>query len=529
MKKRNIVTLMVFVLVVVLVTAFLSPCFLSHNYYNEPESYWHKIGASAGSGKHGLSYQTIVSGDLFGNGSLVAVSNYHHGQVGIFLHKLINGKWIRTVLHPKFTPGTSDGWPVKGLIGADIDNDGFKEIITTADIISYPIGNEKKRPFPGVIYIDLSDGKRINPQPLVWGKWGERLANDSFALLVPKILEPRFRASNNTLPDILVPTCTYVNHKHAVRIFILEQPPDGFGKYNYTFIGPNIQGSEPYDEEAFYVKHMYLINAGTQGSVVYSEMLFYPDAFQGADSVAPQGIEVMDFNNDGMMDLIVGLSYYDSASNLLGFELRFLQRVLSNNTNYAFNETKIMRFNNRGLFGIVKANLDGNASNGKESLVVGIMATTSPTQGESLFIYLTPTSDENLFEVYELAFHASVNPYRGVYNKPILLDGNKDGYDDVIFYCVDKEQPENYYPHGDVVYFQNTAGSLSGDRFIYSSQYVKVLMKGQSLTWGLTLQQADFDSELELTVCFLNPIPYWCPLYEGEINAYYCDVYMAIQ
>jgi len=57
----------------------------------------------------------------------------------------------------------------------------------------------------------------------------------------------------------------------------------------------------------------------------------------------------------------------------------------------------------------------------------------------SPYIYLTPISDENLFEVHEPNFQASVKPYRGMYNKLIILDGNKDGYDDVIFYCIDNE------------------------------------------------------------------------------------------
>ncbi|MGQ4834475.1 MAG: hypothetical protein ACP6IS_11360 [Candidatus Asgardarchaeia archaeon] len=528
MRIKKAIILITFLFIITL-AVFLAPCFLDHDYYNNLEPYWHKIGVSAGSGKHGLSYQTIVSGNLFGNESLVVVSNYHHGQFGIFLHKLVNGKWVRTILHPKFEPESTNGWPVKGLIGEDIDDDGIKEIITSADVISYPTINERKRPFPGVIYIDLSKKGPIKPQPLIWGKWGEHIANDSFALLVPKVLDPQFRSPNNTLPDILVSTCTYVDHKHAARIFILEQPPDGFDKYNYTFIGPNIRGNEPYEEEAFYVRHMYLINTENRKDALYSEMVFYPDVFQGADSAVPMGIETMDFNNDGLLDLIVGISYYDDASNLLGFELKFLQRVPSNITNYVFNETKVMRFNNRGLFGIAKANLDGNLSNGKESLVVGIIATSSPTQGDSLLIYLTPTLDKTLFEAHELTFQVNVNPYRGVYNNPIILDGNNDGYDDVIFYCVNKEQSENNYPYGDIIYFQNTATSLNNSYFTYSPQYVKVLMRGQSLTWGLELQQADFDSDLELTVCLLNPIPYWCPLYKGEINAYYCDVYNVIQ
>ncbi|MGQ4872200.1 MAG: hypothetical protein ACP6IT_10260 [Candidatus Thorarchaeota archaeon] len=527
MRRRNVLAVTALLLVFVLMATYVAPCFQSHDYYNEPETHWHKIGAPAGMGRHGLSYQTIVSGDLFGNGTLAAVSNYHHGQVGIFVHRLVGESWVRAVLHERFTPESADGWPVKGLVGADIDGDGSKEIVTSADIVSYPTGNEK-RPFPGVIYIDLSENGPINPQPLVWGKWGERLANDSFALLVPKILEPRFRSLSNTLKDILVTTCTYADHKHAVRVFILEQPPDGFGRYNYTFVGPDTRGNEPYDSEAFYVRHLYMTTPGPHGNVVNSEMLFYPDAFPGAESVAPQGVETMDFNSDGMMDLIVGLSYYDASSSLLGFELRFLQRIRSNVTNYAFNETRTMRFENRGLFGIATANLDGDTTNGEESLVVGITATQSTTQGQSLFVYLTPTYDESLFEVHELVFGRSVNPYRGVYSSPVVLDGNGDGYDDVIFYCVNKDQPENYYPHGDVVFFQNTAGPSSDGCFVYSSGNVKILMAGQSLTWGLALQQADADSELELTVCLLNPIPYWCPLYDGEISAYYCDVFSAI-
>ena len=352
------------------------------------------------------------------------------------------------------------------------------------------------------------------------------MANDSFALLVPKVVEPSFRSSNNTLPDILVPTCTYIDGKKAMRIFVLEQPADGFRKYNYTFIGPDIQGTEPYETEAFYVKHVYVVSLNESGLPEYSEMVFFPDAYKNAVSAAPTGVETIDFNRDGLMDLVVAIGYYDKDGSICGGEIRFFQRVQSLTYNYAFNETQVVRMDEMGVFAIEKANLDGNITNGRESLVAGISA-VEPTINKPLIIYLTPNG--SYFEVNEIYFENSVNPYRGVYSKPIILDGNGDGYDDVIFYCVDKEQEEGYYHHGDIVYFQNTGDKMTPAKFIFSSQYVKILMKGQSPTWGLELQQADNDPELELTVCLLNPLPFWCPLYKGEIYAYYCDVFNVIR
>jgi len=45
----------------------------------------------------------------------------------------------------------------------------------------------------------------------------------------------------------------------------------------------------------------------------------------------------------------------------------------------------------------------------------------------------------------------------------------------------------------------------------------------------MALEQADTDPQLELVVCLLNELPYWCPLGEKIHSAYYTDIFDIIE
>ncbi|MGQ4895039.1 MAG: hypothetical protein ACP6IQ_10505, partial [Candidatus Njordarchaeia archaeon] len=425
----------------------------------------------------------------------------------------------RTVLHPIFDPNNANGWPVKGLIGGDIDNDGYPEIITAADVVRYPYGSNNKRPFPGAIYIDLNEDY-FQPQPLIWGKWGEKISNDSLAIIIPKIIDPKFRNSTNTLPDILIATGTEVDGKLGSRVFILEQPPDGFGKYNYTFITPTLRGVEPYETEPFYVKHFYIVE-GSGNNTVYREMIFSPNDVDFAETAMTYDAEPIDFNNDGLMDLVVTVDYYIGDRMVRG-RIYIYQRISSTVYPYLFKEIQCIDVPSSGFEFIRKANLDGNPLNGKESLVVGFYYNGTASDKLSGPAYLTWNG--TLFNIHYLYSELDPYPYSGVYGQIVVSDVNKDGYDDVVIYVQRRE-----FLGGDLVLFLNTGENYTGSHFVYSSDYVKILMKGQWLTWFIALEQADTDPQLELVVCLLNELPYWCPLGEKIRSAYYTNIFDIIE
>lgn len=501
----------------------------SHDYYNALEEWWQPIGASPNiEGESDHSFQSMVIGDLFANGSLVALSHYHHGQCGVFLNTKVNGAWEKDYLLPKFVRGTEQagGWAVKGLFGEDIDGDGFKEIITGADVVAYPTINETLRPFPAAIYLDLNNNAdHLIPQPLVWGKWGQKIANESFASLVPKIISPKFRNGTNFLKDIMIQTSTYVNNTWCSRLFVLEQPNDGFGGYNYTFETSTLQGSEPYENEAFYVKHLY-----TNKSGLIEEMLFKPDAWNAtnpADSATINGFTITDFNHDDLQDIAVSVEYWlDGVT--CGSEIFLFKRKMSPNPNYTycFEEVDKIRSYGKTYSHITTANLDGNDLNGDEAFVTTSLAAIGGEHA-SIVNYITIENETLLFQTLDIDVTSSSYPYMGSYANVLVLDGNNDGYDDVIVYGVNKKSSfEKFW--GDIIYFENKGDQMGQKYFIYDDNHTKVLMKGQSSSWSLTMQNCDEDIELELVVCVQNKLPYWHETEDSEAHVYYCDIYSVL-
>ncbi len=270
-------------------------------------------------------------------------------------------------------------------MGYDIDNDGYKEAISGADVVSFPLEGEKYRPFPGVIYFDLNEpGSLVDPQPLVWGKWGEKIASRDFSSLMP----------NPVRPDFI--------HREVGRI----------------------------------------------------------------------------------------------------------------------------RCEGKTYSGLASANLDGDPANGDETLVINSRGVVG-CENASIANYITVDSGEMTLNTLDIDPDSPNYPYMGCYARTLVVDGNRDGYDDIIVYGVYKNCEEGM-GYGDIIYFQNTGAEISDRRFVYDEEHTKVLMKGQPSSWSLTMQQCDQDDELELVICVLNKLPYWEETEDSEAHVYYCNLYQVI-
>ncbi|MEA1959072.1 MAG: hypothetical protein U9N44_05335 [Chloroflexota bacterium] len=418
----------------------------THDHFNALEDWWIPIGASPNYNGEEHSFQTMVVGDLFGNGSQVALTHYHHGACGIFINTNYSGTWEKEFLHPNFVRRAefSDCWPVKGLIGGDIDNDGFKEIVTCADVVSFPLEGEKYHPFPGVIFIDLNEpSSLINPQPLVWGNWGEEIANRDFSSLFPHVISPSFRNKDNGLPDIMVTTATMFNGMTgSSRLFVLEQPVDGFNNYNYTYETPTTVGEYPYENEAFYVKHLYVNHNG-----IISEMVFTPDQWHQqllVRSSTLNGFGILDYNDDGLMDIAVSVEYWndeDPYGTVIGSEIYLYKRLESSDPdiNYLFEEVDKIRSEGKTYSGLTSANLDGDIGNGNEAIVLNSRGVIG-CENASIANCITIENNEMALHTLDVDFDSPNYPYIGCYANTLVVDGNQDGYDDIILSAVDKKK-----------------------------------------------------------------------------------------
>jgi hypothetical protein len=501
-----------------------------HDHFNALEEWWKPIGASPNYQDEEHCFQTIVVGDLFGNGSLAALTHYHHGACGVFINTYRDGEWRKEFLHPKFVRGKEfgGGWPIKGLVGYDFDNDGYKEAVSGADVVSFPLEGEEYRPFPGVIYFDLNEpGSLIDPQPLVWGKWGEEIANRDFSSLMPRPITSRFRNRDNKLTDIMVATSTeFKGMSGSSRLFVLEQPAKGFGNYNYQYETPSLKGAYPYENDAFYVKRLYVNENG-----IIREMVFTPDQWHPhllVDSSTINGYGILDFDEDGLMDIAVSLEYWHQGT-VTGSEVYLYRRIESPvpEINYLFEEVDRIR-SEKTYSGLTSANLDGDPVNGEEALVMNSRGVVG-CENASIANYITIAEGEMTLHTLEgVDFDSENYPYLGCYAGTLVVDGNEDGYDDIIVYGVYKNCDEGL-GYGDIVYFQNTGAGIGTNRFVYDDEHMKILMKGQSSSWSVTMQQCDRDEELELVICVLNKLPYWEETEDSEAHVYYCDLYEVIR
>ncbi|MGQ4911568.1 MAG: hypothetical protein ACP6KW_05305 [Candidatus Thorarchaeota archaeon] len=518
LSPRVLTTVCAIFVFAVLLGAYLAPCLVEHEYFNDSLDGWQIISVGETSPEISASYQVALSGDYLGTGEIVTITNYHHGHPGIFVHRNTSGSWTRTPLHPLFDPDNQDGWPVKGLASADFDSDGFPEIITAMDAVYYPenhIGTGG-RPFPGVIYID-PNSPGSQPQPLVWGAWGENITSTGISNCVPNPVDPAFRSPTNDKVDILVPTMTDCFGGSAARVFLLEQPDAGFAAYNFTYVTESQRGTSPYNEEPFYVKRMYVKN----GSEV-NELVWYPNEVSGATGVYAAATIAIHLDNDDHMDLIVGGGYTNGETFIRGRISLYRRITNSSVSNYLFEEMQTFWIERGLVLHGLSANLDGNSTNGQESAVFGYSANGSAAYPYSGVLALQPDGDAYSLSGISVPT-GTLYPYVRTYSRLVVLDANSDGYDDAIIFC--KEIQTWTLNYGDLVVFLNGGGSLSStDVFAFDEGQYSLLFNNLEMSWGLAAQQLDDDVDPEITICCGTPIPYWCPFTPGARYAYGLDV-----
>jgi len=502
-----------------------------YSYYNSPQSNWTSIGA----GTEDDYQQTFCYGDFDNDGIKELVGSYSHSAVGIFIHEKTENGWNREILYPRFDPslthtkGMDGGWPVKGLVSGDFDGDGFDEIISMADAINYPPvhGNGSDTiPFPGCIYIDWVDGEGFVANPLVWGKWGEDISSNKAAIMIVTPLSSSFRGGsyNSSLMDFLVTTLHDTSNGQDGRVFILEQPDSTFSSVDYRYISENqIDTNLSFPNEAFYVKHLYI--ATPSGDM---EMVFSPSEWCRYAVSAYPSANVWDYDNDGLLDLVVSVGYMDSDSVILGSIIHVYHRLpASLNHKYRFKEVYRKELRGVYLYGPRLANLNGDPSDGKESWIFWCRVDSQMRRfGVNGVATLQWVNDKWVL----LGTHASDRfdakiRYDGAYSFPAVIDADNDGYDDVVIYCVRgtiKRPDGTYFDIGDLVLFRNVAGKIRSYQELFSLDESVTLWVNDSFNWDVHVDDFDDDGNLEVGCSLCRPEPYWDG--NGVYQVYYSKV-----
>ncbi len=493
------------------------PCFSSHEYFNEFPDEWKIISTGHTSDDIFESYQVALSGDFLGSGEIVTIACYHHRRPGIYVNYQDGGTWNRYPLHHLFDLDNEDGWPVKGIVSADFDSDGLPEIITAMDSVLYPPTHLKSgstKPFPGVVYIDPNE-PTINPQPLVWGAWGENITSTSIANCIPTPIDPKFRSPTNNKMDIIVPTMTKVASGDGARVFMLEQPEKGFGAVNFTYLTEDILGTFPYNDDPFYVHRFYV-----KHGVDVGELVWRPSDLLGATGAFASSAIPIDYDHDGNMDLIVGGAYTHGEEYVCARATVYHRLASTLEHKYLFEEAQTFLIPDAIFADGKAANLDGNPTNGKESIVFGYSSNNTDNYPYSGVLTLMPNGVG--FDLGGISYTSEgLYPYRRIYSRLVVMDCNKDGYDDAIIYCEDYYSWELSY--GDLVLFLNMRGTSNVTFGLDPGQY-RLLFNNEGITWGVYAQQLDADSDLEITISSMQLIPHWCPFRQGVKYAYGLDV-----
>jgi hypothetical protein len=439
--------------------------------------------------------------------------------VGVFLHRQSGSLWNMSVLHPKFDPalnhvkGMQGGWPVKGLVTGDFDGDGRTEIITSADAISYPPihGNgDDTIPFPGCIYVDWIAGQGFVANPLVWGQWGETLASNRAAIMAPVPVPMAFR-SGLTLPgrfDFLVTTMHEEDGLAGSRLFVLEQPPGAFSSVDYRS-----GGSEPYPDEPSYVQHLYLATTG--GDI---PLAFSPTEVDGAVG-AQAWANVGDFDRDGLVDLVVAVSFYDSDNEFVTGSVRVYRRLSpAAGRRYRFQEAFRQDVRGASFWSPLPADLNGDPADGKEGWIMSLRVDSQWRRfGVNGLATLQRTADGwQLLGTHATdRAEAQVN-YRDVYSNPAVLDADGDGRDDAVAYLVRglvrfPYGDKGYGSYGDLILFRNVGGAVRGypELFSLDEGEARVLWRNDSFSWDVHAADFNDDGKGEVGCALTRREPAW--------------------
>ncbi|MBD3193349.1 MAG: hypothetical protein GF308_22125 [Candidatus Heimdallarchaeota archaeon] len=472
-----------------------------------PPEGWYEIGVPMYD-----NYQNFVSfGDFTGNGSLEMVGCYSHGDVGVFRHfQDKQDNWQVEPIHERFNHegNRSYTWPVKGIKDADVDGDGYREVVSLADVVHYPPNHGGVgRHFPGAIYIDPNEGTNWEPKPLFTGAWAENLTGG--IMVIPSFVPRSFSGSLQEGYHILVTCNREYNDKNYGHVFLLEQPEEGFHQYDYRYITKDLMGSEPFDQEPFYLKRFWLYNSVSDR---YQELYWDPTEVTISDRVQARALVTNLYDDSEGLDLVMWGTYRGPNNAIMTAKVVFYRRIAGDaNHTYAFQEQQTWWADGVEFFPANVANIDGNAANGDEAIVIAL-SNGDPINGIGLngFIYLT--KEGNSWSLKTIDFNYDwPYPYIGVYSSPQPWDYNQDGFDDVALYA--SRSIAGSYSWGDVLVFQNLGNdfgaiSTGQSRFNISALRPVVLWGNDSVTADFNAYDFDEDGKEELIVSCPRRDPY---------------------
>lgn len=473
--------------------------------------------------------QCFGYGNFTGSPHHQMLGSWSHSHPGLFLHtRGADGTWAFTLADPRFDPnntrrGMDSAWRVKGFDSGDYDGDGLVEVISFSDAVHFPLAHGNTTfSFPGGIYMDynLSAGAWVM-NPLFWGSWGEALASatcsNQFVFPVNASFRQHGLLTSQYPPvptDFLVATlqANPDNRTSCGRLYVLEQPDATFAAVDYRYATPAGPQADPLAPvEPFYLHHLHVNHSG-----VIAELGWNASDHAGAVSGHVLGTPV-DFNGDGLVDLVATGSYYDAEGNVIWGRVRAYQRVPSAAPHeYLF--TVAFDYEARGTrFGHPQvADLDGPGGThvGLVFPVAGYSRNYNyRTNGIATLEYtgttwtLAWTRPEDLALVYE---------YFGFYSNPVVADFNGDGYDDVAL-KLDRTIEEyagfgfGLITVGDLVVFYNRGPESRPypDHFAMNRSHVEVLWAKDAFTWWFKLRDADGDGQVELVTAISRPVPAW--------------------
>jgi len=457
--------------------------------------------------------QCFGYGDYDGDGHKEMVGSYSHSAAGLLLHRYINSHWEKEILHPKFDTvkalqihGMKSTWPMKGFTSGDFDGDGRLEIITYADQIMYPpYHNDTVYPFPGCIYIDYNpDSGKFIPNPLFWGKWGENDASNVVSVMRVTPVSANFRDTIHPIgiKDFLVNTLWFNDSLYKSKFYILEQPAGTFNSVDYRYIQPGIIDTDTlFPNEPFYLHHLYVNNGGLD-----AEMVFSPLEHAGCSNTSCEGV-AWDYDNDGLIDLAVAVSYLYDGTPVYG-SIRVYHRLPAlPDRRYRFEEVFRKDIPMANFWQLIPANLNGNASDGKEGWIMNARI----DGGYSPFGVCGIATLQLIADTFQVLGTFAYNPpqmaaeYVSTYSSAAAIDADGDGYDDAAVVMV---RPDN---HDDIVLFRNLNGELRTfpELFCADGGNSKVLWANHHFTWDLHTGDFDDDGQEELgTAESLKTAPY---------------------
>lgn len=521
--NRRYATILILIIVILgfgLTSIYL--CFVPRGYYDRIPAYWKTFGVGLDNDNILHGYQGFVAGDLFQNGTLVGIGAWSHGQVGMFVHRQVGGVWNVFPIDWCFDPANPEGYPTKHIQGVDIDDDSALEILTGFDKISYLYGETQTdaRKWAGAIYMELNtDGIEVL-QPLIWGKWGERLCHENVSSCIPVVTPAGFSQPENSLKHILISTLTNIDNDSYIdrRIFLLEQPLGGFSQVNYTFTSPSILGTPPYEDPAFYVKQLFV-----RESTLYREMTWAGDGLLSAQGVSNPFPACIDVNGDGWLDLVVPTWYMqgEQAVPIMGI-LEVYCRVPTDFTHeYVFERSQVFNYTGYGIGNAYPFDVDGDLENGREGVATSLSLTTEAEEWITPALLTFIRDNGTLIEKRVLNTEFSTFPYYtgGVLMAPYDYDG--DGYEDIVNMVYSYTQDGTAVTS--VIFWKNR-GPLSDMPFAWGDGNATILLDRQFLFYTLQLCQVDGDPTPELFTACGTRQPYWCPFIKGLKYAYYMSV-----